>query len=117
MFSQSQQMLAPGAYLQSFDTGTLTGTLASGYTVLTTPANIGGMIIDLPASQKYTVQTTTGNGTAVVTAGPRPCELAICCGLTRSCSEQQLISVDGYTFPQTITVADAALSATRYLRM
>ena len=63
---------APGAYLSNVSGGTLT--LAAGYTA-NANLNAGSnpvAIYQLPVAQKYTIQTTSGSNSVLVTAGPQP---------------------------------------------
>ena len=66
-------LTAPGAYIGAADPSTNTATLAAPYSILSSgmTVNGGANIVDLPAAQKYTIQTTTGSNVAIVTAGPR----------------------------------------------
>jgi hypothetical protein len=67
----SKLAVAPGAYVGTSDPPSRSLTLAAPYTVLGPLNSVGGGIWDLPAKQKYTIQTTSGSNTAIVTAGPR----------------------------------------------
>ena len=62
--------VAPGAYISSVNTTTNTATLASPYTIGTLTGS-GVQYWDLPAKQKYTVNTAIGSSLVTVVSGPR----------------------------------------------
>jgi hypothetical protein len=110
MASQSAMMTAPGAYVSAVSGRTLT--LASPYTILATAAAIPTRIFDLPVSQKYTIQTTTGSNSATVTAGPRPLEPGDMLWSDAFLFGATVLTVSNSTaFPQTITVFDVTMTS------
>ena len=111
--SQSQMLVAPGAYVSASDPVARTVTLASPYTVLpNTVAAIPAGFFDLPAAQKYTVQTTTGSNTIVVTAGPRPLREGDMLWSDAFLFGATAWRLDNVTsFPQTIQVSDVTVTS------
>ena len=63
--------VANGAYIATADYPGRQFTLASGYVIKMNNAYNSVTFYDLPASQKYTVNTTSGSATVTVTNGPR----------------------------------------------
>ena len=103
----------PGAYVATSDHGNPGSfTLASGYTIKPTTSGATNMEVwDLPASLKYTIQTTIGSNTMIVTAGPKPLAEGDMLWSEAFLFGSSVYTTDGNTFPQTVTVNDVTLTA------
>ena len=70
--SNHSLIVDPGTYVATGGSDPTHGKLTLSSPIHTFDQFGGGNFYDLPASQKYTVQTTIGSNSIIVTAGPRP---------------------------------------------
>ena len=102
--------VAPGAYVATSDPAHNTFTLASPYTIgPLTGGNVNVEVWDLPASQKYTIQTTIGSNSMIVTAGPKPLGEGDMLWSDAFLFGASVAAVSSATFPQTIEVDDITI--------
>ena len=101
--------VAPGAYVSASNPGAETLTLASPYTIIGQLVASSSFIWDLPAAQKYTVQTTLASNTITVTAGPRPLGPGDLLWSDAFLFGSSVSTVNGNTFPQIVTVVNVNL--------
>ena len=95
--------MQPGAYLSGVSGATLT--LASGYTISANHQS-GSFVAmyQLPAALKFTVQTTIGSNSAIVTAGPRPLASGEMIWSDAFPLGSMVENTSGNTFPQTVQI-------------
>jgi hypothetical protein len=101
--TDGQLAVAPGAYVATSNPSAKTVTLASPYTILNILNSRDIAVWDLPAKEKYTVQTTTGSNAVTVTAGPASGRLI---------KAGDMIWSDAFLFGSTVLSAKSSLVGT-----
>jgi hypothetical protein len=104
--------VAPGAYVETSNPTAHSLTLAPPYVIGTLTGGAPTMNVwDLPVSLKYTIQTTAGSNSMVVTAGPKPLAVGDMLWTEAFLFGSSVNTVDNTTaFPQTVTLDNVTLT-------